>query len=61
MSIKKPEVIDIREDSMVAIVDGDNVRINSLNPLNDNPFDYDSVRMTVDEIIALADKLKSSQ
>jgi hypothetical protein len=51
------KVITIREEDCVAIVDSNRVQINQLGFERD-PFKYESVFLSKDEIIALAEQLK---
>lgn len=59
IKIRERKVIDIKDDT-VAIVEGDSVRLNQLDPMGDQKYDYDSVYLSVKDIIELAEKLKPS-
>ncbi|MBX9158635.1 hypothetical protein [Bacillus cereus] len=53
-------VKEIRED-LVAIDEGGNIRFNQLKALAKNGFDYDSVFISKEDIIKLAEELKQEK
>lgn len=50
-------VVELKED-MVALVNGDKVQINQLKWNAKNNFDYDSIYLTKELILALAEHIK---
>lgn len=53
------QVITLRED-LVAIWEGDRVRINQLDPLTKDPFKYDSISIRLNELLDLAEYIKNN-
>lgn len=47
-------LIEIVEDSLVAVVKDGKVKLNYKNPLNDDPKDFQSVTLTTEQLLALA-------
>lgn len=54
------KVKEIRED-LVAIDEGGNIKFNQLHPLDKTGFNYDSVLISKEDIIKLAEELKQEK
>lgn len=55
------EVVEIRKDDIVAIIDSnsDVIKVNQIDPFDKSGFKYSSITFNKEEIIALAEHLKS--
>jgi hypothetical protein len=56
---KSVAVID--PENVVAIVDGESVQINQLDPFEKDPFKYSSVFMTKEQILKLAEAIQKGE